>query len=92
MRPVKFWSGQTRRAALVGREDDKGRYMTYKILAGVVLALVVVVVVALEVRATGSYEHTFNASHDKVWASVERCGFDETLVGAKGLHSPIHQK
>lgn len=54
-------------AALVWREDDRGRYMTYKILAGVVLALVVVVVVALEVRATGSYERTFNAPHDKVW-------------------------
>ena len=53
-------------AALVCREDDKGRYMTYKILAGVVL-LVVVVLVALEVRATGCYERTFNASHDKVW-------------------------
>jgi uncharacterized protein YndB with AHSA1/START domain len=41
--------------------------MIYKILGGIALALVVLVVVALEVRTTGTYEHTFNASPDKVW-------------------------
>ena len=41
--------------------------MIYKILGGVVLALVVLVVVGLEVRTTGSYERTFDASRDKVW-------------------------
>ena len=41
--------------------------MIYKILGGVVRALVVLVLVALEVRATGSYERTFDASSDKVW-------------------------
>ena len=41
--------------------------MIYKILGGVVLALLVLVLVALEVRTTGSYERTFDASNDKVW-------------------------
>ena len=41
--------------------------MIYKTLGGVVLVLVVLVLVALEVRTTGSYERTFDASHDKVW-------------------------
>ena len=41
--------------------------MIYKILGGVVLALVVLVIVGLEVRTTGSYERTFNSSPDKVW-------------------------
>ena len=54
-------------AALVWREDDRGRHMIYKILGGVVLALVVFLLVALEVRTTGSYERTFNSSRDKVW-------------------------
>ena len=67
MRPVRFWSGQTRGRLPFWREDDKGRHMIYKILGGVVLALVVLVLVALEVRTTGSYERTFSASHDKVW-------------------------
>jgi uncharacterized protein YndB with AHSA1/START domain len=41
--------------------------MIYKILSGVILALVALVLVALQVHATGSYERTFNASCDKVW-------------------------
>jgi uncharacterized protein YndB with AHSA1/START domain len=41
--------------------------MIYKILGGIVLALALLVLVALEVRTTGSYERTFNASQDKVW-------------------------
>jgi len=48
-------------------QGNKGRYMIHKILGGVVLALVVLVLVALEVRTTGSYERTFDASRDKVW-------------------------
>ena len=49
-------------------QDNKGRQMIYKILGGVVLALVALVLVGLEVRTTGSYERTFNASNDKVWS------------------------
>jgi uncharacterized protein YndB with AHSA1/START domain len=41
--------------------------MIFKMLGGIVLALVVLVVLALEVRTTGSYERTFNASSDQVW-------------------------
>jgi uncharacterized protein YndB with AHSA1/START domain len=41
--------------------------MIYKILGAVVLVLAVLVLVALEVRTTGSYERTFNAPADKVW-------------------------
>src|ERR1700722_4046087 len=48
-------------------QDNKGRHMIYKILGGVVLALVVFVLVGLEVRTTGTYERTFDASRDKVW-------------------------
>jgi len=48
-------------------DDDKGSHMIYKILGAVVLGLVVIVAIAAEVRTTGSYERTFNASQDKVW-------------------------
>jgi uncharacterized protein YndB with AHSA1/START domain len=48
-------------------DDDKGSHMIYKILGAVVLGLVVIVAIAVEVRTTGSYERTFNASQDKVW-------------------------
>jgi uncharacterized protein YndB with AHSA1/START domain len=41
--------------------------MIYKILGGIAFVLVVLVVVGLEVRTTGTYERTFNASSDKVW-------------------------
>ena len=42
--------------------------MIYEILGGgILLALVVLVLVALEVRATGYYVRTFNASNGKVW-------------------------
>jgi uncharacterized protein YndB with AHSA1/START domain len=67
MLPVRFWSGQTRGLLSVWREDDKGHHLLYKILGGIVLALVVLVLVALEVRTTGSYERTFHVSQDKVW-------------------------
>ncbi len=41
--------------------------MIYKISAGTVLALAVLIFVALRVNTTGSYERTFNASPDKLW-------------------------
>jgi uncharacterized protein YndB with AHSA1/START domain len=41
--------------------------MIYKIFAGTVAVLAVLIVVALRVNTTGSYERTFNASSDKVW-------------------------
>ncbi|HXP72388.1 MAG TPA: SRPBCC domain-containing protein [Candidatus Dormibacteraeota bacterium] len=63
--------------------------MIYKILGGVVLALVVLVVVGLEVRTTGSYERTFDASRDKVW----RVWNDEDSIkhwwGPKGYTAPF---
>jgi uncharacterized protein YndB with AHSA1/START domain len=48
-------------------DDDNGSHVIYKILGAVVLGLVVIVAIAVEVRTTGSYERTFNASQDKVW-------------------------
>ena len=66
--------------------------MIYKILGGVALALVVLVLVALEVRGTGSYERTFNASQDKVWYVWNDADSIKRWWGAEGLHSPIHQK
>ena len=41
--------------------------MIFKILGGIVLGLVVLAVLALEVRTTGSYERTFNAPNEQVW-------------------------
>ena len=41
--------------------------MIFKILGGIVLVLVVLGVLALEVRTTGSYERTFNAPNEQVW-------------------------
>jgi uncharacterized protein YndB with AHSA1/START domain len=67
MCPVSFWSEQTHRRLPGWREGEEWRRVIYKILGAVVLALGVLVLVALEVRATGSYERTFNASLDKVW-------------------------
>ena len=76
-------------AALRLAEDDKGRHMIYKILGGVVLALVVLVLVALEVRTTGSYGRTFNAPNDKVW----RVWNDEDSIkhwwGPRGYTAPF---
>src|ERR1700751_4798753 len=65
--PSVTGTARSRRTVRVWREDHKGRHMIHKILGGVVLALVVLVLVALEVRTTGSYERTFNAPNDKVW-------------------------
>jgi|HubBroStandDraft_5_1064220.scaffolds.fasta_scaffold143148_2 uncharacterized protein YndB with AHSA1/START domain len=41
--------------------------MIFKILGAIVLVLVVLGVLALEVRTTGSYERTFNAPNEQVW-------------------------
>jgi uncharacterized protein YndB with AHSA1/START domain len=43
------------------------RCMIFKILGAIVLVLVVLGVLALEVRTTGSYERTFNAPNEQVW-------------------------
>jgi uncharacterized protein YndB with AHSA1/START domain len=45
----------------------KVRCMIFKILGAIVLVLVVLGVLALEVRTTGSYERTFNAPNEQVW-------------------------
>ncbi len=76
-------------AALRLGEDDKGRHMIYKILGGVVLALVVLVLVALEVRTTGSYERTFNASNDKVWRVWNDADSIKHWWGPRGYRAPF---
>src|ERR1700752_2761490 len=69
--------------------DDKGRHMIYKILGGVVLALVVLVLVALEVRTTGSYERTFNTSQDKVWRVWNDADSIKQWWGPRGYTAPF---
>ena len=69
--------------------DDKGRHMIYKILGGVVLTLVVLVLVALEVRSTGSYECTFNASQDKVWRVWKDTDSIKQWWGPMGYTAPF---
>jgi uncharacterized protein YndB with AHSA1/START domain len=63
--------------------------MIYKILGGIVLAIVVLVVIGLEVRTTGTYKRTFNAPSDKVW----RVWTDEDSIkhwwGPKGYSAPF---
>lgn len=63
--------------------------MIYKILGGVGLALVVLVLVALEVRATGSYERTFNASRVKVWQVWNDAALIKRWWGPKGYSAPF---
>ena len=63
--------------------------MIYKILGGVALALVVVVLVALEVRTIGSYERTFNASQDKVWRVWNDADSMKHWWGPKGYTAPF---
>lgn len=41
--------------------------MIYKIFAGTVLTLAALILVALRVNTSGSYERTFNASPDRLW-------------------------
>src|ERR1700719_2332374 len=70
-------------------QDNKGRHMIYKILGGVVLALVVLVLVALEVRTTGSYERTFNSSQDKVWRVWNDADSIKHWWGPSGYTAPF---
>ena len=63
--------------------------MIYKILGGVVLALVVLVLVALEVRTTGSYERTFDASSDKVWRVWNDADSIKHWWGPRGYTAPF---
>jgi len=87
--PSVTGTARSRRTVRVWREDHKGRHMIHKILGGVVLALVALVLVALEVRTTGSYERTFNAPNDKVW----RVWNDEASIkqwwGPSGYTAPF---
>jgi uncharacterized protein YndB with AHSA1/START domain len=63
--------------------------MIYKILSAVVLGLVVLVLVALEVRTTGSYERTFNASQDKVWFVWTDADSIKHWWGPRGYTAPF---
>ena len=63
--------------------------MIYKILGAVVLALAVLVLVALEVRTTGSYERTFNASQDKVWRVWNDADSIKHWWGPRGYTAPF---
>jgi len=63
--------------------------MIYKILGGVALALVVLVLVGLEVRATGSYERTFDASQDKVWRVWTDADSMKHWWGPRGYTAPF---
>jgi uncharacterized protein YndB with AHSA1/START domain len=63
--------------------------MIYKILGGVVLALVVLVLLALEVRTTGTYERTFDASRDRVWQVWNGEDSIKHWWGPKGYTAPF---
>jgi len=63
--------------------------MIYKMLGAVVLALAVLVLVGLEVRTTGSYERTFNASQDKVWRVWNDTDSIKQWWGPKGYTAPF---
>src|ERR1700740_440966 len=70
-------------------QEDKGRHMIYKTLGGVVLVLVVLVLVALEVRTTGFYERTFDAPQDKVWRVWTDAGSMQHWWGPRGYTAPF---
>ncbi|HEY0702518.1 MAG TPA: SRPBCC domain-containing protein [Candidatus Acidoferrales bacterium] len=63
--------------------------MIYKIVGGIVLALVVLVLVALEVRTTGTYERTFNASNDQVWRMWNDTDSIKQWWGPTGYSAPF---
>src|SRR5579864_8924857 len=63
--------------------------MIYKILAGTLLALAVLIFVALRVNTTGSYERTFNASSDKLWQVWNDPEFIKKWWGPKDFTAPI---
>lgn len=63
--------------------------MTYKISAGIVLALVLLIFVALRVGATVSMERTFHASADRIWWVWNDPGSMEKWWGPKNYTAPV---
>jgi uncharacterized protein YndB with AHSA1/START domain len=61
----------------------------YKLAAGTVLTLAVLVFVALRVDTTGSYERTFNASPDQLWRIWNDPTAIEKWWGPKGYTAPV---
>jgi uncharacterized protein YndB with AHSA1/START domain len=61
----------------------------YKILAGTALALAVLILVALRVNTSGSYERTFNASSGKVWRIWIDPDFIKKWWGPQDFTAPI---
>ncbi len=63
--------------------------MKYKIIAGTVLALAVLIFAGLRVNTTGSFERTFNASPDKLWRVWNDPDFIGKWWGPKGYTAPV---
>jgi uncharacterized protein YndB with AHSA1/START domain len=61
----------------------------YKIFAGTVLTLAVLIFVALRVNTTGTFERTFNASSDKLWRVWNDPDFIKKWWGPKDFTAPI---
>ena len=79
----------TLRDRSLGGRTNKRRHLIYKILGGIVLALVVLVFVALEVQTTGSYERTFSASQDKLWRAWNDPDSIKQWWGPSGYTAPF---
>jgi uncharacterized protein YndB with AHSA1/START domain len=60
-----------------------------KILAGILLVLAVLIVVALRVNTTGTYERTFNAPPDKLWQLWTNPDDIEKWWGPSGYTAPV---
>jgi uncharacterized protein YndB with AHSA1/START domain len=60
-----------------------------KVLAGALLTLAVLIVVALRVNTTGSYQRTFNASADRVWRVWTDPDAIRQWWGPTGYSAPI---
>jgi uncharacterized protein YndB with AHSA1/START domain len=60
-----------------------------KILAGILLALAVLIVVGLRVNATGTYERTFNAPPDKLWQLWTNPDDIQKWWGPSGYTAPV---
>jgi uncharacterized protein YndB with AHSA1/START domain len=60
----------------------------YKISVGSLLAVAVLVLVALRVNTTGSYERTFNAPADKLWQVWNDPAFIQKWWGPKDFTAP----
>ena len=63
--------------------------MIYKILAGVVLALGVLIFIVLRLNTTGSYERTFNTSSDKIWRIWVDPDFIKKWWGPQDFTAPV---